>query len=289
MSMPLSNLTAPNLTVVSHGPTTVFSPVLEDAHTFPAAAKALQDRHESPCIQTVEVPVWHLAIRLVLVLQSQSISGSTKLWVVISITIFLTMLIPVVVLWARWKLSAPRRSGKRISSVQLEKDEAKKASSTSSFSSSSTPKSGSNSKLSSTSGNGTQPQAPNGRRNALDRLLGRNQANVEQAAYGIRTVNNINVNGGRTDHQQQPTTQTPHPEELPPMSPQVALESLRSDHPLHLPPNRPWMHQDATGRWVPLEEGCLHPGLPPPPRVRNIGTNINFVDHGSYVPGGWQN
>ncbi|CAD6586823.1 MAG: hypothetical protein ASARMPRED_002846 [Alectoria sarmentosa] len=259
MSMPLSNLTAPNLTVVSHGPTTVFSPVLEETHTLSAAAKALQERHESPCIQTVEVPVWygvnyntcsmqtttapcsvdfpetscHTA-RPGPLLQSQGISGSTKLWVVISITIFLTMLIPVVVLWARWKLSAPRRGGKRIISVQLEKDEAKKATSTPSSSSSSTPKSGSNSKSSSTSGGG-------------------------------------------------------NPEELPPTSPQVALESLRSDHPLHQPPNRPWMHPDPTGRWVPLEQGYLHPGLPPPPRVRNVGTNIIFVDHGSYVPGGWQN
>lgn len=198
--MPLSSLTAPNLTVVGHGPTTVFSPILEDAHTFSAAARALQERHESPCIRTVEVPVWYgvdyntcsMQITTALssvnfpttschtarpgpLLHSQGYSGTGKLWIVISITVFLTVLIPVVVLWARWKLSAPRRGGKRSISVQLEKYEAKRTTSTSSSSPFSTPKSGSNSNPSSTSGNGIQPQAPNGRRNALDRLLGRKQ------------------------------------------------------------------------------------------------------------------
>lgn len=332
MSMPLSSLTAPNPTVVGHGPTTVFSPVLEDAHTFSAAAKALQERHESPCTQTVEVPVWygvdyntcsmqtttapcsvdfpetscHMA-RPGPLLQSQGMSGTGMLWIVIGITIFLTMLIPVVVLWTRWKLSAPRRGGKRSISVQLEKDEAKKATSTPSSSSSSTSKSSSNSKPSSKSESGNQLQAPNGRRNALDRLLGRNQANAEQTAGtyssllsqqylqpychtgGIRIVNSIKLNARQPNHPHGPAEHPQHREEAPPMSPQIALESLRPEHALHQPHNRPWMHQHPTGRWVPREEGYLHPGLPPPPRVRYVGNNIHFVDQGSYVPGGWRN
>lgn len=151
MSMLLSNLTAPNLTIVGHGPTTVFSPVLEDVNTFSAGARNLQERFESPCTQTVEVPVWNgvdyntcsmqtttapcsvtfpltscRTTRPAPLPQPQGMSGTTKLWIVIGTTVFLTILIPVVVLWARWKLSAPRRGGKRSISVQLEKNEAKK-------------------------------------------------------------------------------------------------------------------------------------------------------------------
>ena len=114
-------------------------------------------------------------------------------------------------------------------------------------------------------------------------------------AGGIRIENNININGGRPTHQQPPSTPVQHPVEPHPMSPRVALESLPLNHPVRLPENQPWMHQDRSGRWIPREEGYLHPGLPPPPRMRNVGTDVHFVDQVEdarrarlYVPGGWR-
>lgn len=79
------------------------------------------------------------------------------------------------------------------------------------------------------------------------------------------------------------------------MSPRIALESLRPGHPLGQTENQPWMHQDQNGRWVPREEGYLHPGLPPPPRVRQRGNSIFFADSdedagraGLHIPGEWR-
>ena len=335
--MLLSNFTTPNLTGLGFSPTRVFSPVLEDVNTFSAAVRAFQGRSDSPCTQTIEVPVWDgidyntcsmqtttapcsvnfpltscHTTRPGLLPQPQGMSGTAKLWIVIGITVFLTILITVVFLWVRWKLSAPRRGGKRSISVQLEKNEAKKSNSYPS-SASSISKPCSESKESSKSASDKQSQLPDGERNVLDRLLGRSQINSIQTqgmqpskmvekkpptdckADGIQFVNNIYINEGRPNQQQPPATQTQHAEESPPMSPRIELESLPFNHPVRLPANQPWMHQDQSGRWVPREEGYLHPGLPPPSRVRNVGTNIHSIDQMEdarrgrrYMPGGWR-
>lgn len=211
--MPLSNLTAPNLTVVGHSPMTVFSPVLDDVHTLSTAAKTLKERFESPCTQTIEVPVWGGIDYNTCSMQTttapcsvnfpltschttrpgplplpQGLSGTAKLGIVIGITVFLTILIPVIVLWARWKLSAPRRGGKRSISVQLEKNEAKKPTSTSSSSSSSMPKSSSKPKATKKPGNAKKPQPPKGEHNVLYHLLGRDPTNSAQAP-GMQSSN----------------------------------------------------------------------------------------------------
>ena len=139
-------------------------------------------RQDPSCTQTVEVPIWYgpdyntcsmqptmapcsvsfprescHTSRPAPTIPSPALSGTTKLWIVIGVTILLTILIPVVVLWARWKLRAPRRGGKRSISVQLEKNEAKKSTAPAS-------------------------SGPKRERNLLCRLLGRNQRNPAHAA-----------------------------------------------------------------------------------------------------------
>ena len=54
--------------------------------------------------------------------------GLIELWIVIGVTIFLTIVIPVVVLRIRWKVSSPRRGGKRNISIHLEKMEVRRPS-----------------------------------------------------------------------------------------------------------------------------------------------------------------
>ena len=110
------------------------------------------------------------------------ILGTTKQWVVVGITIPLTILIPVVVLWARWKLGAPRRGGKWSISVQLEKNEARKSTSTATSSLSSNLKSRSKSAAVAKSGSESQAQAPSGGRSALDRFQGRKQGDTADTA-----------------------------------------------------------------------------------------------------------
>ena len=312
-----------------------FAPVVDTARTVAPTAFALHGRHDGTCKQTVELPVWYGVDYNTCSMQTTTapcfvsfpthscrtarpgplpepygISGSTKLWIVIGITIFLTMIIPVVTLWVRWKLSAPRRGGKRSISIQLEKMEVKESSKAASRSSS-TSDTDSKPTSSKSSGGKEEAQAPNGGRGALDRLLGRNRGNPAQSqgtqpssmvisgppthciAGDIRVVNNIHVNGRRQhNHLVKPAQ---HIDEPPPISPRIALESLPLNHRLRLPENQPWMHQDQNGRWVPRGEGYLHPGLPPSPHLRNGEPDFRRVyqvegagEERSYVPGGWR-
>ena len=300
-----------NITVHHQDFKVAFTPVVETARTVSSTAFALQDRQDSTCTQTVELPVWYgvdyntcsmqtTTAPCFVVFPTKSchttrpgplpetygMSGSTKLWIVVSITIFLTITIPVVILWLRWKLSAPRRGGKRSISVQLEKMEVKKSSKGPSGSSP-TPKTDPKPTSSKKSGSKIETRSSNGERTVLDRLLGRNRASPAQAsgihssitivpgppthchAGQIQIVNNINVDGRRPNLH---VSQTQHTDAPPPMSPRIAPESLPLNHPLRRPENQPWMHQDQNGRWVPREEGYLHPGLPPPSHLRNEGT-----------------
>ena len=183
MDKPSSTSAFLNATILAQDPTAAFSPSSNDKQlAFADPTANLGARQEPGCLQTIEVPVWYgsdyntctmqtttapCAVsfpqeachtsRPALTRPSPAMSGTTKLWIVIGVTILLTILIPVVVLWARWKLSAPRRGGKRSISVQLEKNEAKK--------STSPPSSG-----------------PDRGRNFLHRLLGRKRRNPAHAA-----------------------------------------------------------------------------------------------------------
>ena len=154
MDKPSSTFAFSNATILSQDPTTAFSPSSDDEHAFADPTANLRARQEPSCTQTISVPVWYgpdyntcsmqpttapcsvsfpqescHTSRPAPTVPSPAISGSTKLWIVIGVAVFLTILIPVVVLWARWKLRAPRRGGKRSISVQLEKNEAKKSTS----------------------------------------------------------------------------------------------------------------------------------------------------------------
>ena len=325
MSVLPTQLPTLNASIRHHNSGAAVAPVVDTAHTVPSTTFALQYREDSTCTQTVELPVWygtdynscsmqtttapcfvsfpaescHTA-RPSSLLEAYGISGSTRLWIVISVTIFLTMSIPVVILWLRWKLRAPRRGGKRSISVQLEKMEVRNSSKATSGSSS-TPETDSK-----------PTKMPRGGRNILDRLPGRNCGNPAQGS-GTRTkssirnisgppthckigdiqiINNININGKRPN---QHMDQTQHVDGPPPLSPRIALESLPLNHPVRLPENQPWMDQDQSGRWVPRGEGYLHPGLPPPPHLQNGRHESQWVDQVEdarrerlYVPGGWR-
>lgn len=191
MSILLSNHTDPSTTVMSQDETTVLSPYFQDVHRLSPAAHS-QERRDGSCTQTVEVPVWygsdyntcsmqammapcsisfpavscHTPLPPSQPLPNHGLLETTKLWIIIGISIFFVIFIPVVVLWAKWKLSSPRRGGKRSISVQLEKNEAIKSKlkpaseSTSTFS----------------SGSGRQPKIQSGRRTVIDCLLGRTGA-----------------------------------------------------------------------------------------------------------------
>lgn len=199
MSALSSRSSTSSVTIFNQDPRVVFAPVLDTAHMVSSTALALHDRHDSNCIHTVEHPVWYGVDYNTCSMQTTTapcfvsfpthscdtarpgplpepygMPGSTKLWMVIGVTIFLTMVIPVVILWLRWKLSTRRRGGKRSISVQLEKMEVKKASKATSGSSST---SDTDSKATSPKvcGGKKEPQALNGRRSMLDRLLGRNR------------------------------------------------------------------------------------------------------------------
>ncbi len=300
--MLLSNLTIPNITAIGQDATAVFSPYLQDVHAFSTVAHSLRERWDDSCTQTVEVPVWYGLDYDICSMQSMTapcsvsfpaaschthlppsqplikdgLSGTTQLWIVIGVSVFFVILVPVTVLWIRWKLINPRRGGKRSISVQLEKNEGTKTRSKESS------KSGSGSKSTSIVSAG-QPSTPSGGGRIVDRLL------------GTRITNNININTGQPNHSHFPENRHQQPEELQPMSPRIALESLRPGHPLGQAENQPWMHQDHNGRWVPREEGYLHPGLPPPPRVRPRGDNERFMNQvdearraGQHVPGEWR-
>lgn len=233
-------------------------------------------------------------------------SGSTELWIVLGVTIFLTIIIPVVTLWVRWKLSGPRRGGKRSISVQLEKMDVKKASKATSGSSSDTDSKSSPSNI---SGSKKKSQMPHGGQNVPGRLLGKDRGSPAQhsgtkilimifswpithcAVGEIPIINNINIDGRRPHHH---AHQDHYIEEPNPMSPRIALDSLPLNHPARLPANQPWMHQAWSGRWVPREEGYLHPALPPPLYVWTGGLDTRPIVQEEdtrrerlYVPGGW--
>ena len=220
-------------------------------------------------------------------------SGSTELWIVIRVTVFLTIIISVVTLWVRWKLSGPRRDRKRSISVQLEKIEVKKASKATSGSSL-TPDTDSKPSSSKISGSKKKSQMPHGGKNAPGRLVGRDRSSPAQQsgteslimiisgplthcyAGEIHIINSINIDGRRPHHH---AHQDQRIEESHPRSPRIALDSLPLNHPAQPPENQPWMHQDRSGRWVPREEGYLHPGLPPPPYLWTGGPDTRPVIH----------
>lgn len=333
MSTLSSRSSTSSVTILNQDPRAVFSPLVGNAGRVSATAFALHERQDSTCIQTVELPVWYGVDYNTCSMQTTTapcfvsfpahschtarpgplpelygMSALTKLWIVIGVTIFLTMIIPVVILWLRWKLSTRRRGGKRSISVQLEKMEVKKASKATSGSSSTSDTDSKPTSLK-TPGDKEEPQAIDGGRSLLDRLLGRNRGSSARdsgsqfsivvvlchlthfIAGDIRIVNNININGRRWNHR---VNQTEHVDEPPTVLPRIAPESLPFNHPLRLPENQPWMHQDQNGRWVPREEGYLYPGLPPPPQPRSGGPNIRPVSlvegegiERLYVPGGW--
>ena len=141
-----------NATIVTQDPTAAFSSPSAARHASAHPTANLQARQDPSCTQTISVPIWYGPDYNTCTLQpttapcsisfpqescqtsrpapttpSPALSGTTKLWIVIGVTILLTILIPVVVLWARWKLRAPRRGGKRSISVQLEKNEARRS------------------------------------------------------------------------------------------------------------------------------------------------------------------
>ena len=182
MNTPSSTSAFINAHILTQDPTAAFSPSSDAKDTFVRPTATLEERQEPDCTQTVAVPVWYgpdyntctmqittapcsisfpqescHTSRPAPTIPSPAISGTTKLWIVIGVTILMTILIPVVVLWARWKLRAPRRGGKRSISVQLEKNEAKKSTA-------------------------PAPSGPNRGRNLLHRLLGRNRGNPARAA-----------------------------------------------------------------------------------------------------------
>ena len=142
-----------NLTMPQQDLGQAFTPVVDADRTGLPTSFSLQDRDDSTCIQTVKLPVWygvdyntcsmqtttapcsvsfpttscHTA-RPDPLLTEDNMSESKRLWIVVGLTIFFTVFIPVFILWVRWKLTAPRRDGKRSISVQLERNEVKKSS-----------------------------------------------------------------------------------------------------------------------------------------------------------------
>ena len=166
MSMLLSNLTIPNITATGQDATVVFSPYLQHVHALSTVAHSLQERRDDSCTQTVEVPVWYGLDYNTCSMQSMIVIGVSTLFVI---------LIPVAVLWTRWKLTNPRRGGKRSISVQLEKNEGTKTKSKE------TSKSNSASKSTSIVSVG-QPSTSSGRGGMLDRLLGRYQTHGSHTA-----------------------------------------------------------------------------------------------------------
>ena len=234
-------------------------------------------------------------------------SGSTQLWIVIGVSIFLTIIIPVVTLWVRWKLKSPRRGGKRSTSVQLEKMEVKKASKAISG-------------LSSTSDTDSKPnsskipaskkksQMPHGREDVPGCLLGRDRSSpaqhsgtellimtiskpvTHQAAGEIHIINNISIDGRRPQHHAHQDRCIEEPSLIPP---RIVSNSLPLNRPARLPENQRWTHIDRSGRWVPRDEGYLHPGLPPPlylwtdrPDTRPSVQVVDARRERLYVPGG---
>ena len=235
-------------------------------------------------------------------------SGSTELWIVVGVTIFLTIIIPVVTLWLRWKLKGPRRGGKRSVSVQLEKMEVKKASKGTSGSSS-TSVIDSKSSPSKTPGSKKKSQMSHGGHDVPVRLLGKDHSTPAQhsgtesliitisgpvthcTAGEIHIINNISIDGRRPHHY---ADQDQRIEEPPLLPPRVALDSRPLNHPARLPGNQPWIHQDRTGRRVPREEGYLRPGIVPTLHFWTAGPDTrSLVQVGDarrerlYVPGGW--
>lgn len=203
--MLLSNLTVPTITIIGQEAATVFSSYLQSVHALPTAAHPRQERRDGGCTQTVEVPVWagldyntcsmqtmtapcsvffppvscHTHLPSSQSLSRNNLSGTTQLWIILGVSIFLVIFIPFAVLWARWKLSGtPRRGGKRSVSVQIEKGKDIKMTSAAS----SKKKSKSKSTSIAAFGSREQPEAPDGGRNMLDRLLGRNHASSTHTA-----------------------------------------------------------------------------------------------------------
>lgn len=180
-------------------------------------------------------------------------SGSAELWIVVGVTILLTIIVPVVTLWVRWKLKAPLRGGKRSISVQLEKMEIKKASKATSGSSS-TSDTNSKSSPSKTPESKKKSQMSHGGQDVTARLLGRDRSSLAQhfgteslittisgpvthcAAGEIHINNNINIDG-RRPHQY--ADQDHRIEEPPLMPPRVALDSRPLNRPARLPENQP--------------------------------------------------
>ena len=221
MSMLRSNHTDPSTTVMSQNESTVLPSYLQDVHRLSPAAHS-QERRDGSCTQTVEVPVWygsdyntcsmqamtapcsvsfpavscHTHLPPSQPLPNHGLLETTKLWIILGISIFFVIFMPVVVLWAKWKLSPRRHGGKRSISVQLEKNEAIKS------------KSKSASEWTSTlsSGSGRQPQPQSGRRTVIDRLLGRTGAIHSAGKYPqLQTENTSKLLFRRwySDHEQQ--------------------------------------------------------------------------------------
>ena len=311
MSVLHPNLTIPNITVIGQDATAAFSPYLQDIYAFTTAAHSLQERRDDSCTQTVEVPVWygpdygtcsmqtmtapcsisfpaascHTHLPPSQTLLKNGLSETTHLWIIIGLSIFFVIFIPVAVLWARWKLRNRRRGGKRSISVQLEKNEGTRTKSKASS------KSKAASKPTSTS------PTVSGTHTGATQTPGRSSQIITEAmtyclADGIRITNNINISTGRLNPTRSPETLNQQSDERRLNSPRIALESLRPGHPLGQAENQPWLYQDQNGRWVPREEGYLHPGLPPP--LRQGGHHIPFVDQAEearrarlHVPGAW--
>ena len=314
----------PASTILFHQDSSMaFAPVLD------TASMASSTRLDSACIQTVEVPVWYGADYNTCSIQTTTatcsvsfpttschtarprplpeldgMSEAARLWIVFGVAILLMVIIPVLILWARWKISAPRRNGKRSISIELEKNRDKKSSKATSASSS-TPETSSKQSSSKASGGKKVPKAPNaeGRVNGSGGLSpGRSfhsqrqhRPSTDCIAGAIKIVNNIYI-GKRRPNQQPPTASpTRRTDDPPPMSPRIELDSLPLAHPARRPENQPWMHRDRNGRWVPREEGYLHPGLPPPPHLRNGRADVRAGDWegggmgGEFynVPGAW--
>lgn len=186
--------------MIHQGTNAVFSPYPVGRDLLPTATQSLQKRQDDSCIQTIEVPVWYGSDYNTCSMQSMTapcsvsfpaaschthsppsqplpkdgLPGSTKLWIIIGVSIFFVIFIPVVVLWAGWRLSKPRRVGKRSISVQLEKNEASKLNTKES--------SKSKSALTSSSGSKDQSEASSGGRKVLDRGLNRHQTDAAHLA-----------------------------------------------------------------------------------------------------------
>lgn len=241
--------------------------VLRLASFQPSKATRTLATTTAPCSVSFLTTFSHTARPLPLP-KSDGMSDSRKLWIVIGVAILLTIIIPVLVLWIRWKLSAPRRSGKRSVSIELEK--------------SGVPKS------SKASGSKKVPSLPNAE--------GSVNGSGGPSPGNIKIVNNIHIHKRRPSQQQPTASPNRRTDDLPPRSPRVELEARPLNHRARLPENQPWMHQDQNGRWVPREEGWLYPGLPPPLHLRNGRGNVGSGDQEGdargerryIIPGAWR-